>query len=79
MEKRSELINKVIEISTGVVAADALESLDFDIVDKKYVWVALLLANRKIKEGKIVFDREELEKYKRFHDNLFAEASDIDF
>lgn len=73
------IFRKEIEATSLLkVAADTLESLDFDIVDKKYVWVTLLHANRKIKEGKIVFDREELEKYKRFHDNLFAEATDID-
>jgi hypothetical protein len=60
-------------------AADTLESLDFDIIDQKYVWLTLLDMNRKIKEGKVVFGREECDKYKRFHDNLFAEAEDIDF
>jgi hypothetical protein len=74
------IFKKEIEATSMLrIAADTLESLDFDIIDQKYVWLTLLDTNRKIKEGKIVFGREELDKYKRFHDNLFVEATDIDF
>ncbi len=58
--------------------ANTLETLDFDLVDHKYVWLTFLDANRRIIEGKVVFGKEECDKYKRFHDNLFAEATDID-
>ena len=70
---------KIATTSLLKMAADALETLDFDIIDNKYVWCTLLDTNRKIKEGKVLFGREECNKYKRFHDNLFAEASDINY
>ncbi|KPK62643.1 hypothetical protein AMJ83_10260 [candidate division WOR_3 bacterium SM23_42] len=70
---------KIESTSLLKIAADTLDTLDFDIIDHKFVWLTLLDANRKIKEGKVLFGREECDKYKRFHDNLFAEAQDIDF
>jgi hypothetical protein len=74
------VFKKKIETTSMLrTAADTLETLDFDIIDNKYVWLTMLDASRKIKEGKIVFGREECDKYKRFHDNLFAEATDFDF
>lgn len=73
------LRRKIETTSLLKIAADTLETLDFDIIDHKFVWVTLLDANRKIKEGKVLFGREECNKYKRFHDNLFEEAKDIDF
>lgn len=69
---------KIESTSLLKIAADTLDTLDFDIIDHKFVWLTLLDANRKIKEGKVLFGREECDKYKRFHDNLFAEAQDID-
>lgn len=57
--------------------ADRLETLDFDLIDSKYIWITILDKNRKIKHGKIVFGKEECERYKRFHDYLFEEAEEI--
>ena len=57
--------------------ADRLETLDFDVIDSKYIWITILDKNRKIKHGKIVFGKEECERYKRFHDYLFEEAEEI--
>jgi hypothetical protein len=57
--------------------ADRLETLDFDVVDSKYVWLTIMDKNRKIKHGKILFGKEECERYKSFHDYLFEEAEEI--
>jgi hypothetical protein len=59
-------------------AADKLETLDFDVVDSKYVWLALLDKNRRIKYGKLVFAREECDRYKRFYHHLFEEAEEFE-
>lgn len=56
---------------------DRLETLDFDVVDSKYVWLTLLDKNRKIKCGKILFSKEECDLYKRVHDYLYEEAEEI--
>jgi hypothetical protein len=69
-------IDRTSILKTG---AGSIESLDFDIFDDKLVWLTLVDRNRKIKYGKILFGKEECERYKRFHDHLFAEAKDIDF
>lgn len=58
--------------------ADKLETLDFDVIDSKYVWLSVLDKNRKIKYGKVVFGKEECDRYKRFHDMIFEEAEDIE-
>ncbi|MFW9943108.1 MAG: hypothetical protein ACFFFT_18870 [Candidatus Thorarchaeota archaeon] len=59
--------------------ANRLETLDFDVIDSKYVWLTILDKNRKIEYGKIVFGKEDCERYKSFHDYLFEEAEEIDF
>jgi hypothetical protein len=67
-------IEKTRMLKTG---ADAVESLDFDIFDDKLVWLTITDRKRKIKHGKILFGKEECEKYKRFHDYLFVEAEEL--
>jgi hypothetical protein len=69
-------IERTSILKTG---AESIESLDFNIFDDKLVWLTIVDRNRKIKHGKILFGKEECERYKRFQDHLFAEAKDIDF
>lgn len=59
--------------------ADAIESLDFDIFDDSLIWLTMTDKRRKIKYGRILFGKEECEKYKRFHDYLFIEAEEIEY
>jgi F0F1-type ATP synthase assembly protein I len=61
-------------LKTGL---SSIESFDFDVIDDKLVWLTLLDKNRKVKHGKILFDKGECERYKRFHDNLYIEAENI--
>ena len=67
-------IERTPMLKTG---ADAVESLDFDIFDDSLVWLTITDKKRKIRYGKILFGKEEWEKYKRFHDFLFVEAKEI--
>ncbi|UCD06371.1 MAG: hypothetical protein JSV98_03850, partial [candidate division WOR-3 bacterium] len=77
--KLKYIFKRTIETTSMLrVGAGALETIDFDVIDSKYVWLTLLDKNRKIKHGKIVFGKEECERYKRFHDYLFAEAEDVE-
>lgn len=57
---------------------ERIETLDFDVIDSKYVWLTILDKNRKIKYGKVVFGKEECDRYKRFYDYLFEEAEDVE-
>ena len=59
-------------------AAGKLETLDFDVVDSKYVWLSLLDKGRRIKYGKLVFGKDECERYKRFYTQLFEEAEEFE-
>lgn len=73
------IFKKKIETTSMLKAGlDKLETLDFDVIDSKYVWLSILDKNRKIKYGKVVFGKEECEQYKRFHDEIFDEAEDIE-
>lgn len=58
--------------------ADSVEALDFNIFDDKIEWLTIIDKQSKIKYGKVLFGKEECERYKRFHDYLFVEAQDID-
>jgi len=57
--------------------ADKLETLDFGLVDSKLVSLVFVDKNRRIKHGKVVFNREEYNRYKTFYDSLFEEAIEI--
>lgn len=58
--------------------ADKLETLDFGLVDSKLVSLVFVDKNRRIKHGKVVFNREGYDRYKRFYDSLFEEAEEIE-
>lgn len=68
---------KIETTSMLKTAADRLETLDFDVIDSKYVWLTLLDKSRKIKYGKLVFGKEECDRYKRFHAYMFEEAEEF--
>jgi hypothetical protein len=70
--------SKIENTSMLKTGAHSLETLDFNIVDSKYVWLSVLDRNRKIKHGRVVFGKEECDKYKRFYDHLFEEAEEIE-
>jgi hypothetical protein len=73
------IFKKKIENTTMLKApVRGIETLDFDVIDLKYVWSTILDKNRKIKYGKVVFGKEECDRYKRFYDYLFEEAEDIE-
>jgi len=57
--------------------AASVDSLDFDVFDDKLVFFMAIDKNRGPKCGKILFGKEECERYKRFYDYLFEEAYDI--
>lgn len=57
---------------------DRIETLDFDVVDSKLVWLTLLDKGRKIKYGKVLFSKEKCDLYKRVHDYLYEEAEEIE-
>jgi len=57
--------------------ANRLKTLDFDVIDSKYVWLTIMDKKRKIKYGEILFGKEECENYKSFHDYLFEEAEEV--
>jgi hypothetical protein len=63
-------------LKTGLAS---IESLDFDVIDDKLVWLTLIDKDRKVRHGKILFGKEKCERYKRFHDNLYLEAEEIKF
>lgn len=72
------ILKKKIETTSLLKTSLAsIESFDFDVFDDKLVWLTLLDKNRKVKQGKILFGKEECEQYKRFHDNLCLEAEEI--
>ncbi|KPJ48861.1 hypothetical protein AMJ40_06735 [candidate division TA06 bacterium DG_26] len=52
---------------------ERLETLDFDVVDSKYIWLTFL-DSREIEYNTPVFRREEYEWYKRFYTHLLEEA-----
>jgi hypothetical protein len=74
------ILKKEIEttsvLKTGLAS---IESLDFDVIDDKLVWLTLIDKDRKVRHGKILFGKEKCERYKRFHDNLYLEAEEIKF
>lgn len=70
---------KIDTTSMLKAGADRLETLDFDVIDSKFVWLTLLDKSRKIKHGKIIFGMEECDRYKRFYDYLFEEAEEIEY
>jgi len=73
------IFRKKIETTSMLkTAADRLETLDFDVVDSKYVWLLFLDKSRRIKYGRLVFDKEECDRYKRFHVHMFEEAEEIE-
>jgi hypothetical protein len=57
--------------------AATVDSLDFDVFDDKLVLFVATDKKRGPKYGKILFGKEECERYKRFHDYLFEEAQTI--
>jgi hypothetical protein len=57
--------------------AASIDSLDFDVFDDKLVFFMAIDNNRGPKYGKILFGKEECERYKRFHDYLYEEAENI--
>jgi hypothetical protein len=69
---------KIETTSMLKMGADGLETLDFDIVDSKYVWITLLDRDRKIKYGRVLLSKEECDRYKRFYDHLYEEAEEIE-
>ncbi|KPK71622.1 hypothetical protein AMJ87_07015 [candidate division WOR_3 bacterium SM23_60] len=56
-----------------------IESLDFDVFDDRLVLFVPTDKKRGPKYGKILFGKEECERYKRFHDYLFEEAEEIEW
>ena len=58
--------------------ANSLETLDFDVIDSKYVYLLVLDKNRRIKQARITFGKAECDRYKRFHNQIFEEAEDIE-
>jgi hypothetical protein len=58
-------------------SADRLETLDFDVVDSKYVWLTFLDKNRKIQFAKVVFGKDECDRYTKFYDLLFEETEEF--
>ena len=62
---------------TLIRGAASVDSLDFDVFDDKLVFFMAIDKNRGPKYGKILFGKEECERYKRFHDYLFEEAENI--
>lgn len=61
-------------IKTG---ADRLKTLDFDVVDSKYVWLTSLDKDRRIQFAKVVFGKDECDRYTKFYDLLFEEAEEF--
>jgi len=69
---------KIDQTPTLKRGAASVESLDFDVFDDRLVLLVVMDKNRGPKCGKIIFGKEECERYKRFHDYLFEEAVGIE-
>lgn len=58
--------------------AEKIETFDFALVDAELVFLVFVDKDRKITHGKVVlFEKEEIDKYKRFYTHLFEEAKEV--
>lgn len=68
---------KINQTATLKRGAASVESLDFDVFDDRLVLLVAIDRKRGPKYGKILFGKEECERYRRFYDYLYEEAESI--